>query len=74
MLTIDLQEGRRWGDCPMCGKEKRLDHAVGWCCGPTRDEIGSMSTEYRDTEVGGMSVCKECHDALYAIRARNEEK
>jgi hypothetical protein len=64
--VIDMQEGRYWGECPMCETEQRLDHAVGWCCGPTHDDIGTMSTEYRDTEVGGMCVCKSCHDQFYA--------
>ena len=66
VLIIDLQEARFWGDCPMCGQDRRLDYSVAWCCGPTHDEIGSMSTEYRDTEVGGMLVCKSCHDTFYA--------
>jgi hypothetical protein len=66
IMVIDLQEERRWDDCSMCDQYRRLDHAVAWCCGPTHDEIGSMSTEYRDTEVGGMPVCKSCHDTFYA--------
>lgn len=65
IYVLDLNEARNWGDCPMCDQERRLDHAVGWCCGPTHDEIGSMSTEYRDTPVGGMCVCKSCHDQFY---------
>ena len=59
------------GECNMCGQERRLNHAVAWYCGPTHDEIGAVSTEYRSTDgepaiVGGMCVCKECHDRHYA--------
>lgn len=56
----------------MCGEIRRLDHAVGWYCGPTQDEIGSVSTEYRGGDdgtlaiVGGMTVCQSCHDGHYA--------
>jgi hypothetical protein len=60
------------GECNMCGQERVLDHAVAWYCGPTHDEIGSISTECRSTDgqpaiVGGMSVCKECHDRHYYL-------
>lgn len=73
-ILIDMNEGRYWDDCPMCGQEWRLDHAVGWYCGPTLDEIGSVSTEYRGTSeapaiVGGMCVCAACHDRHYGIAA-----
>jgi hypothetical protein len=49
-------------ECCICGRETRVTHSVGYCCGPTRDEIGSDSTEYPGTEVGGMPACKSCHD------------
>lgn len=53
--------------CPMCGRLEYLTHAVGWYCGPTRDPIGSVSTEYvGGGEVGGRCVCKGCHDQFYA--------
>jgi hypothetical protein len=60
------------GECCMCEEMKRLDHAVAWYCGPTHDEIGSVSTEYRGCDgkpaiVGGMRCCKECHDKHYAL-------
>lgn len=55
------------GECSMCGNWRALDHAVAWYCGPTHDEIGSITTEYNDGgTVGGMCVCKECHDRHYA--------
>lgn len=64
--VIDLNEERNWGDCQMCGEYRRLDHAVAWYCGPTHDEIGSVTTEYNDGGiVGGMCVCKRCHDGFY---------
>jgi hypothetical protein len=70
VTVIDMNEGRYWDDCPMCGEYRRLDHAVAWYCGPTHDEIGSVSTEYRSGTdepaiVSGMCVCKECHDRHY---------
>lgn len=59
------------GECAMCGQERALDHSVGWYCGPTHDEIGSVTTEYTDGGiVGGMRVCKECHDGFYQQQAR----
>lgn len=71
-IVIDLQEDRHWRDCPMCDRLRKMTHAVGWYCGPTHDEIGSVSTEYRSCDgtpaiVGGMPVCKECHDGFYAV-------
>ena len=80
IIVIDLQESLRWGNCPMCSEYRRLDHAVAWYCGPTRDEIGSVTTEYSDGGiVGGKSVCKPCHDQFYAeelarLRAAREGK
>lgn len=64
--VIELWPDRFCGECPMCEQYRLLDHAVAWCCEPTHDEIGSMSTVYIGYEVGGMSVCKECHDRHYA--------
>lgn len=75
VTVIDMQEERYWGDCTMCRNYRRLDHAVAWYCGPTHDEIGSVTTEYTDGGiVGGMCVCKQCHDDHYAIdrSARHE--
>jgi hypothetical protein len=54
------------GDCPMCGQWRTLSHSVGWCCEPTRDDIGTMSKTYPGIEVGGRTVCKSCHDQFYA--------
>lgn len=66
VTVIDMQEGRYWSECSMCRKVRRLDHAVAWYCGPTHDEIGSVTTEYTDGGiVGGMCVCKGCHDRHY---------
>ncbi len=67
IFVIDLNEERRWGDCLMCDGYRRLDHAVAWYCGPTHDAIGSVTTEYTDGGiVGGMCVCKSCHDQHYS--------
>ncbi|MGA0564125.1 hypothetical protein ACO2RV_16900 [Ancylobacter sp. VNQ12] len=73
VYIIDLNEDRNWGECSICEKYKRLDHAVGWYCGPTHDEIGSITTEYSDGGVvGGMRVCRECHDGFYLPLASTE--
>lgn len=67
VTVINMQEGLYWGDCAMCGVYRRLDHSVAWYCGPTHDEIGSVTTEYIDGGiVGGMRVCKRCHDEHHA--------
>lgn len=65
ILIIDLQEGRWWGDCPICGQHKRLGHAVGWYESPVQEDIGSILPH--GGEVGGMCVCKECHDGHYGL-------
>jgi hypothetical protein len=75
VIIIDLSEERHWGDCIMCGEYRRLDHAVAYYCGPTHDDIGSISTEYvsgtdEPAIVGGMCVCKTCHDRHYATGSR----
>jgi hypothetical protein len=72
VIVIDLCEERNWGICCMCDQYKRLDHAVAYYCEPTHDEIGSVSTQYTSTDgkpaiVGGMCVCKGCHDIHYQI-------
>lgn len=57
------------GDCCLCGKPCSLDYCVGYYCGPTRDPIGSVTTEYTDGgRVGGQAACKECHDKFYGIK------
>ena len=64
------------GECIMCHRDRVLDHAVGYYCGPTLDDIGSISTEYKSTDgqpaiVGGMSVCKDCHDRHYSVNQQS---
>lgn len=67
-ITIQLDGDREMGDCAMCGNYRRLNHAVAWYCGPTHDEIGEVTTEYSDGGiVGGMCVCKSCHDEHYGL-------
>lgn len=73
-IVIDMQEGLSWGDCCMCGHHRRLDHSVGYYCGPTHDEIGSVTTEFTDGGiVGGMCVCKMCHDAFYGVESQERK-
>lgn len=66
------------GECALCGEMKILNHAVAYYCGPTHDEIGSLSTEYRSTPespaiVGGMPCCKACHDRHYSNSPANRQ-
>lgn len=53
-------------DCCLCGCETTDNYSVGYYCGPTKDPIGSVTTEYLDGgEVGGAPACKPCHDKFY---------
>lgn len=70
ILTIRLCEPTT--ECCICGEITALTHAVGYCCGPTHDEIGTKSTEYKGLIVGGMPVCKRCHDEFYDESAEDE--
>lgn len=72
ILVINMNEPV--GECCICGQDCTLDYSVGYCCGPTHDEIGSWSTEYRDTIVGGWCACKECHDDFYGIKPLEQPK
>ncbi len=65
-ITINLNEERDWGDCPLCDEYRRLDHAVGYYCGPTYDDPGTKLPN--GDEVGGRLVCRRCHDAFYYNR------
>lgn len=71
MITIDLWgQDRSSGDCPMCDRYRVLKHAVGWYCGPVKQDPGEHVPEWGpDAIAGGMVVCKECHDELYGIAA-----
>ena len=68
VITLDL-----WGPptatCCICQADHDLRQCVGYYCGPTHDEIGSVSTEYPGPRniVGGMPACKPCHDEFYWI-------
>lgn len=71
IILIDLNEQRYWADCHMCDQFRRLDHAVAWWCGPVHMEIGHQFTAMDGSEqtVGGMCVCKACHDQHYPEEA-----
>lgn len=72
ILTIRLWEPTT--KCCICEDVTPLTHAVGYCCGPTHDDIGSESTEYRGLIVGGMPVCRACHDDFYGIARLDAEE
>jgi hypothetical protein len=63
VTVINMQEGLWWGDCPICWKYRRLDHAVGWYEGPVQVDPGTILPS--GDKVGGRSVCKKCHDEHY---------
>ncbi len=72
VVVIELWD-RSVHECALCGEVKVCKHAVAFYCEPTYDEIGSVSTQYRSTDgkpaiVGGMTCCKDCHDAHEANR------
>jgi hypothetical protein len=70
VITIDMNASRWWGDCSMCDQERRLDHAVGWYCEPVPENPGETHVlpNGEAVTVGGMRVCKPCHDSFYATR------
>jgi hypothetical protein len=68
-ITIGLNEGRWWNCCPMCEQERQLDHAVGWYCGPVKLDLGTRLPN--GDEVGGMRVCRLCHDEFYGEDGRD---
>lgn len=77
VITIDLWPNNS-GICNMCEQERILNHAVAWYCEPTHDEIGSISTQYtssdgREAIVGGMCVCRECHDLHYGVASGRDK-
>ena len=67
VVVIQLWPSIIYDDCPICGHYRRLDHAVGWYCGPVRQNPGEQVPGWRGEAIaGGMSVCGECHDGFYA--------
>lgn len=72
VINIELWgEAKRCGECPMCDRERRLDHAVAWFCGPVRVEIGEQVPGWKGEAIaGGMPVCKACHDGFYGEDGR----
>ncbi|MEO1503162.1 MAG: hypothetical protein AAFU68_02940 [Pseudomonadota bacterium] len=64
VITIDLTPPPEC-ECGICGKWGDWRNAVGFCCEPTHDEIGSESSVYPGLIVGGRAVCKACHDDFY---------
>lgn len=65
MIVIRLDQP--WAECCICGCDTPMTHAVAYCCGPTHDEIGAPSSEYRGLIVGGRAACQPCHDQFYSI-------
>lgn len=78
LLTVIHLWPNDTGECLLCGEMKRLNYAVAYYCGPTHDDIGSVSTEYVSGDgspaiVGGMQCCKECHDQHYNISQQERQ-
>jgi hypothetical protein len=50
-------------DCGMCGRETFDKLAVGWFCGPVRQEPGEQVPGWKGEAIaGGMPVCRPCYD------------
>lgn len=57
-------------ECGICGDWDDHRHAVGWYCGPVKQDIGEPVPEWGpDAVAGGRIVCKSCHDCFYRIGA-----
>jgi hypothetical protein len=66
VVTIDL-----WGqhdvECGICEKWGPHRHAVGWYCGPVKEDIGEPVPSWGPDAIAmGRTVCQPCHDAFYA--------
>ena len=64
-ITINLNEGHRWGECPMCEVDQPLTRAVAWCEEARREDIGTILP--CGSVVSGMCVCQPCHDRWYGL-------
>jgi hypothetical protein len=56
-------------DCALCSEECELSHSVGWYEGPLEEMPGdSLALPNGEVvEVGGMPVCRTCHDRFYRL-------
>lgn len=69
IITIDLW-GQHEVECGICGQWGDHRHAVGWYCGPVKEDIGQPVPEWGpDAIAAGRVVCKGCHDEFYGVAA-----
>lgn len=67
IYTIHLW-GEPGSECGICEEFGPHRHAVGWYCGPVKEDIGAPVPEWGpDAIAGGRTVCKTCHDRFYGI-------
>lgn len=71
IVVIELWGERHSGECPMCEQEALLDRAVGWYEEAVTEDIGTILPH--GGVVGGMSVCRACHDRHYRISAATND-
>lgn len=73
MSVIDLW-GQCVSECGICEAEGEHRHAVGWYCGPVKEDPGEPVPEWgHDAIAGGRSVCQPCHDSFYGIPVQGGE-
>lgn len=62
-----------WGEpgceCGICEQWTTDRYAVGWYCGPVKEDIGQPVPEWgSDAIAGGRVVCMPCHDKFYGVQ------
>lgn len=73
IYTIHLW-GEPGSECGICEKWGPHRHAVGWYCGPVREDIGQPVPEWGPDAIAmGRTVCKTCHDEFYSISDAQED-
>jgi hypothetical protein len=68
-----------WGEpsseCGICEEYGPHRHAVGWYCGPVKEDIGQPVHEWGpDAVAAGRTVCRTCHDRFYGIEPSVERQ
>jgi hypothetical protein len=68
-----------WGEpsseCGICEQYGPHRHAVGWYCGPVKEDIGQPVPKWGpDAIAAGRTVCRTCHDRFYGIEPSAERQ
>lgn len=68
LYVIDLW-GQHEVECGICEQWGNHRHAVGWYCGPVKEDIGQPVPEWGPDAIAmGRTVCRECHDDFYGVQ------